>query len=379
MIYFFIKSMKIEMLVIFSVLILFTFSPVFASETDLPDQTYIPYNEAGNYDNYLAVSSIEIVDTITKPLERIPMECENDDYRWITLWDSSHNRLRGTESIYVGSHGIMPAWVHPGFYELDCIIPHEETFIPFIIERTRYNIVSEEEPIEETNNGSSSEFSDTYAPTMGMGNYKRMVDNGLVFNDEKIQVQKYTTHIALNAKIGQVNHATFKVYENNGPEQMDWVDVCIGLENRYKNFNHCEALIEMEIKVVDNIIDISDIQITDPNNLIEKSSIHTNATQTDCLDSNNYHTCTQADLYFSLRETSKYPMLAVMVADESHNKRIHIFNEGIIVIGDSLNPAKEKIVSGIKYTQTDKIEDIWESDGIFYRQVNENSYMQRIY
>jgi len=131
-----------------------------------------------------------------------------------------------------------------------------------------------------------------------------------------------------------------------------------------------EVIIEVPLfnNGTSNSLETDEITITDEDNLIENSSVNATASIVSCgaisLD------CGKVVLEYSYREATLNNIMLVNVWDNPRNPQNFYFNDGIKVVGESLNPAdiiythvpndlypqKQGLV---KLTQIDRAEKLW--------------------
>ncbi len=208
---------------------------------------------------------------------------------------------------------------------------------------------------------------DCIPPTIGLAkNMNRIVENGLTFNGESINVDRtYTKHPPFTTPVGEKNTLELVIYENHGWDEMSFIHIGFGLENKYDPMNNAEAYIDYHFK---------DVKLIDENNILQNVHI-TSIEDYKCSKKDTLAPdCTKIIFEYEYREAPLYSNIAIQIGDEHGNKLRHFFDGGIIVTGESLNDQPIVIVSGIQYTRIDKINDIWVNDGIEYQKTSETLY-----
>ena len=231
---------------------------------------------------------------------------------------------------------------------------------------------------------------DCTPPTLGLDkSYKRVVDNGFSYNGQTVQVEKWYTEFPLiNATVGVPNLVEIKVYENHGINNMKWVQFCLGAEEKGQPLDSCEVLIEVHLLtngtttgiMVDNIV------INDNDNLIDNDSVSAVSYVVPCMDNSLSSNCVKVDLQYTYREETINHMMIINVADKARNAQNFHLNEGVNVLGESLNEppsitlfnkqtSQQKDDLWITYTRTDKRTDTWfDESGIEYHRINDVTF-----
>jgi len=240
---------------------------------------------------------------------------------------------------------------------------------------------------ESTSKSNNGGCADCTAPTLGLNeNYKRIVDNGFSYNNNTIQVDKWHTPFPLiNATVGETNTVEIIIYENNGIRNLKLVQFGLGGGWIGQPLSTFEVLIEVPLIVSSstNNIGIDKLTIHDKDNLIENSSVNATAHHTQCVD-NGSSSCAKVIIQYSYREETFNHIMVVNVQDKPGNSQNFFFNEGVQVLGDSLNePPTYKLFNKktqqqtenihLTLTRTDKINHIWTDEfGIEYKKISEN-------
>jgi len=116
-----------------------------------------------------------------------------------------------------------------------------------------------------------------------------------------------------------------------------------------------EALIEVPLLTdgTTDYIETDKLTIHDKDNLIEKSTVNATASIVSCM-SNMSSSCVKVALEYSYREAPLYHMMVVSVMDKAQNNQNFYFNEGVQVLGESLNPVPYYIMDNKKTNQQNR-------------------------
>jgi len=212
-------------------------------------------------------------------------------------------------------------------------------------------------------------FGDCQPPTMGLApNGNRVVQGGFSYNGHTVDVMAgHTPFPLINATIGEDNHVIAKVYESQGLDSLRRVQFSMGLEKVSTPVDLADVIIDIWIQYGGT--EITDIKITDDHNLIDRDSIYVEAQMVNCRDDNETQ-CASITLHHTYREAPIYNTMKVMVMDIYKYSIIQSFNDGLEVLGESMNPADITYthVPNILYpqqrglielTQIDRGEQLW--------------------
>ena len=184
---------------------------------------------------------------------------------------------------------------------------------------------------------------DCTPPTLGVDkDNRRMVDDGLRYNDYVLDVDLYYTPFSKETvKVGQENLLELKIYENNGPQAIKHVGVSFGLSTG-QSFHGGLAMIEWD-RVFD---EDPKITITDPEHQLDDVRVVEDENPVKCRDDSSSEQCMVLQIYHTFRESSDFGMFSTYIWDERRNGWQNYFNHGINIIGDSLNPPDQHTVFG---------------------------------
>jgi hypothetical protein len=246
---------------------------------------------------------------------------------------------------------------------------------------------NDDEPVKKKNNGGCG---DCVPPTLGLGmDLKRIVNNGFSYNGNNVDVKKwYTPYPLINATVGNINTVDILVYENNGIYNMRMVQFGLGATHLGQPLHDLEVLIEIPLITdnTDDYIEVGDITIRDPENLIDNDSVTAHADVTECIDDIIIEECVSIQLHYSYREATINHMMVVSATDKPRNTQNFYFNHGVQVFGDSVNEPPTYTLHNrqtsqqtedlfLTLTRMDKINHIWEDNyGIEYLKISEDRF-----
>jgi len=252
---------------------------------------------------------------------------------------------------------------------------------PFIAQTGQYVVCAflfnTSEP-PKSSEGNSNNNKDRTPPTLGLNDkHERIVDNGLTFGGIKINVvHEYTEFPLIKMPVGALNTIDLLIYENWGKNNIKFVHVFLGLEDKTTPISKAAASFGYHFLPSNSVREA--FEITDKQNLLDSANM-TGISSAECSihDNTNYDDCLKISFEYTSREAPLHNVFAIQLGDEHGNKFTHYFNDGIAVIGDSLNPTRIETISGIEYTRIDKANNIWESDDIQYKMLSP-TLMERI-
>lgn len=173
---------------------------------------------------------------------------------------------------------------------------------------------------------------DCTPPTFGKDKQHRLlVTNGFELDGNDVNVEKYhVPYDLITVNTGQTYNMKLKVYENTA---LRWIQVGFGIPEVGSPMNDAEVIALFQIGY-DDILD--DVEIFDNHALIDVTRASLNSTS--C--SGDIHIdCYILDFDFTPREQIKNNVILIQAVDMNRNIANHYINDGMLVIGDSMNDA----------------------------------------
>ncbi len=165
------------------------------------------------------------------------------------------------------------------------------------------------------------------APFFGSDSFgNRYIDNGFTFNDFTTDVEDFKTHMPLQTiQVGELNTAVMKIYNHKGISTLEHVELIFGLDQKQSDGQNTNSIVwEQNFKGTQSVSTIdSDNLLMDVNAVGETDDRIMSIT-----------------FSFAFREPMEKSKIGVVVWDKERNSRTAYFNDGIEVIGKSLNPPK---------------------------------------
>ena len=189
------------------------------------------------------------------------------------------------------------------------------------------------DPVDDTEpKKSGGSCADCTPPTFGKDkNYKMIVSDGFTYNGMSANVTDYHTEFPLITVItNATNTVTVKVYENQGVNNIKMVQFGLGMPEVGSPLDYAQSLVEVSLSG----IEIKEVNTIDPNNLVD--IINATTSVVDCNGDSNT-SCLEVTLEYVYRDQPKYNIMAINAVDNSRNSKTNYLNDGILVVGESLN------------------------------------------
>lgn len=219
------------------------------------------------------------------------------------------------------------------------------------------------------NGGGSGCFGDCESPT----GYKstsgqEIVKNGFIYNNNATDLTGYhTPYPKITVTTNATNNLTVKAYDNSGVHNIKWLQVGFGMPEIGSPLNDAQSMVTIYLKhgEIEKIIPTEDYP------LVELGEI-----SVEIVDCGYINTeCLQISLDHIFRDQPKYDIVYVQWADNYGYSKTYYVNDGIEVIGESLNEPLELKVEvskgGTHYPQragtvelklSDYKTDIWQDE-----------------
>jgi len=182
---------------------------------------------------------------------------------------------------------------------------------------------------------------DCTPPTLGVTKTGNMlVENGFSYNGNPVNVNSFYTHYPLiTVDVGRQNVATFKVYEDKGPQSVSHFALAFGIGHG-KIFSDSKAIIEWDKSWNGQ----ETLNVIDPENSLDNVKVNTFAGP--CTNSDIFgKDCLIINVYHTFRQPLDFDIVGTYFWDAKLNAANNYFNDGVRVEGVSLNPAKQYQIS----------------------------------
>lgn len=215
---------------------------------------------------------------------------------------------------------------------------------------------------------------DCISPTFYYSQNRNIVQDGFRYNGFSTNVtgNLHTDIPSLFTYTNRTNFVTLKVFDNSGTEGIEWIDIAFSSSGKHASFDAAE--VRVETKFSDNKIIKFDVF---PENQKLINFGNATASVVDC--GYEDEKCLQLTIPHKFNEKLKYPGIIILAVDQSRNDKSHYLNEGIQILGESLNePPTDKIFiqkylgdpspEWVDIVRIDRVDNIWISeDGIEFK------------
>jgi hypothetical protein len=203
-------------------------------------------------------------------------------------------------------------------------------------------------------------------PTLGVDERnRRLVSEGFSYNNQPVDVELfYTSYPLITVNVGQENKVVLKIYENEGPQNIQHVELGFGLA-RGQILSESKASILLDIDYDEK----QTVSKYDPENVLQDIRVETEINK--CSNTAQYE-CLIVTIYHTFRAPLDFNMVATNVWDFNRNAWQNYYNDGVQVIGESMNlPPTHQVFDrrGLIHmiTETSKTTAIDESGNVWNR------------
>jgi len=215
---------------------------------------------------------------------------------------------------------------------------------------------------------------DCIDPTFYYSQNKNIVKDGFRYNGFSTNVtgNLHTDIPLLFTYTNDTNSLILKVYDNFGTNAIKWIDVGFGSSGEYASIDAAEVKIVTEFS---NGV-IVKTTIKDKLNLINFGNSTSSIVDCGLFGTAN---CLQITIPHTFNEELRHPGIVIYAEDESGNEKSHYLNDGIQILGESLNESPTDKIFIQKYLgdpssewvdilRIDRVDNIWSSeDGIEFK------------
>ena len=186
-----------------------------------------------------------------------------------------------------------------------------------------------------------SECDDCTPPTLGYDSYgARLVDGGFAYNGLASDVEYFfTPYPLIESEVGEQNTVSLKIYENEGPQNIQHVSIAFGLRSG-EVISESRAVINYDI-LHDGTGALS---VIDPENVIGDSLSASHET-VECAAGSALE-CLSVTVSHSFRAPLEFDIVGTDVWDSQRNSWQNYFNHGLRITGESMNPVPGVAVNG---------------------------------
>lgn len=175
-------------------------------------------------------------------------------------------------------------------------------------------------------------------PTLGVDNNgKRFVHDGIIINDESFQVELYKTHVPMQyTELYKTNHVHLTIYENSGSQNIEMVQLGLGVKEIGTPISEAQARIEISPDFFADDIEnpeLKDITLHDLDGIVNEYRVDIGLTS---CGEEFLNKCLTLDIFWDYKKAPNYPVLMVNTYDYQRATFNDYFNDGLGVIVDEI-------------------------------------------
>lgn len=174
------------------------------------------------------------------------------------------------------------------------------------------------------------------SPTLGVDedDGRRIVTHGFTYNGKPIDVERYfTPYPLITVDVGVKNIAEFKIFDEEGPSDIRHFELAFGLSNG-QSISTSKASI-----LWDRTFDgVETVTLVDPDNILDNVNVKT---KTGKCNTEPAPECLIVTVEHTFRAPPEFNIVGTNVWDATRNSWQNYFNDGIAVVGESMNPPDE--------------------------------------
>ena len=221
-----------------------------------------------------------------------------------------------------------------------------------------------------------SECDDCTPPTLGYDAYgARLVEGGFAYNGLASDVEYFfTPYPLIESEVGKQNTVVLKMYENEGPANIERVSVAFGLRSG-EVISESRAVINYDI-LHDGTGSLS---VIDPENAIDLETLSAEHRTVECSPGSSLQ-CLSVSVRHSFRAPLDFDIVGTDVWDRERNSWQNYFNHGLRITGESMNPVPGVAVNGGELVlhpiveNSNNVEVMASQDGQLYRLAPDGLY-----
>ena len=172
-------------------------------------------------------------------------------------------------------------------------------------------------------------------PTSGVDdNGRRIVTGGFSYNGNHVDVEGYyTPYPLITVDVGAKNIAEFKIFDHEGPNDIRHFELAFGLSN-----GQSISISKASILWDRTFNGIETVTLVDPDNVLDNVSVKT---RTGKCNTDPTPECLIVSVEHTFRAPPEFNIVGTNVWDTTRNSWQNYFNDGIAVVGESMNPPKQ--------------------------------------
>ena len=188
-----------------------------------------------------------------------------------------------------------------------------------------------------------SECDDCTPPTLGLDSYgARLVDEGFSYNGLSSDVEYFfTPYPLIESEVARQNTVSLKIYENEGPGNVEHVSVAFGLRSG-EVISESKAVINYDIAFDGT----GSVSVIDPDGAIDLDTLSAGHETVRCSAGSELE-CLSVTINHTFRAPLEFDIVGTDVWDRERNSWQNYYNHGIRVSGEPLDPQPGMRVNGM--------------------------------
>ena len=187
-----------------------------------------------------------------------------------------------------------------------------------------------------------SECDDCTPPTLGYDEYgAKLVDGGFAYNGLSSDVAYFfTPYPLIESEVGKENTVALKMYENQGPGNVEHVSLAFGLRSG-EVISESRAVINYDI----SFDDTGAVSVIDPDGAIDLDTLSASHEVVECSAGSSLE-CLSVTITHMFRAPLEFDIVGTDVWDRERNSWQNYYNHGIRVSGEPMDPRPGVPVNG---------------------------------
>ena len=188
-----------------------------------------------------------------------------------------------------------------------------------------------------------SECDDCTPPTLGLDSYgARLVDEGFSYNGLSSDVEYFfTPYPLIESEVARQNTVSLKIYENEGPGNVEHVSVAFGLRSG-EVISESKAVINYDIAFDGT----GSVSVIDPDGAIDLDTLSAGHETVRCSAGSELE-CLSVTINHTFRAPLEFDIVGTDVWDRERNSWQNYYNHGIRVSGEPLDQQPGMRVNGM--------------------------------
>ena len=219
-----------------------------------------------------------------------------------------------------------------------------------------------------------SECDDCTPPTLGLDSYgARLVDGGFSYNGLSSDVAYFfTPYPLIESEVGRQNAVSLKIYENEGPGNVEHVSLAFGLRSG-EVISESRAVINYDIAFDGT----GTVSVIDPDGAIDLETLSASHDVAECSAGSSLE-CLSVTITHMFRAPLEFDIVGTDVWDRERNSWQNYYNHGIHVSGEPLDPQPGVPVNGgdlVLYPVSSDTDVMMDAGGHLFKLSPEGDYV----